>query len=267
MRLLLIVVLLAVSSTIAAYSGTFVEDFSDGNLDEWHIRISPGPPPFPATELLKFENGYLDIDTMLGKEVYLVSLELGTGNAEQWDSYTLICRIRFDFKEDPEPPVSFHIEVRSSEGPEVQRGNEIFTPDNFQAMWIQLAPKQEIRVVSFQPNKGFPVEGDAELMTSRAKFSLERLEQPVASRWIPIKIVARGKFFEFYFDDHLVARYEDGKAGPGTVRFWTSGGLPVHLDDIAITGPRIPFLGGPHSVAPEARLATTWGEIKDSPQK
>ena len=264
MRRLLMAALLAVSFTIVAYSGTFVEDFNDANLDGWHLLMAPAPPFFPIVDLLKFKDGYLVIDPVFRGQRHFVSLELRTGNAENWDSYTLTCRIRFELEKDPELPISFNLAVRSSEGPEVQRGNEFFTQDNFQAVWILLAPKPEIRVFSYHPNKGFPVEGDARSRVTRAKFSLERLARPIASRWIPIEIVAKRQFFEFYFDDHLVARYKDGKAGPGTISFWTNAAMIVHLDDITITGPRIPFLGGPHNVAPEARLATTWGELKNA---
>ena len=263
MKPLLMALLMAVSPAVVAYSGTFVEDFNDENLDGWHLLMFPAPPFFPIVDLLKFENGYLVIDPVFRGQRHSVSMELRTGNVEEWASYTFTCRIRFEFKEDLELGANFHLSVRYSEGPRVQRGNETFPQDNFQAMWIRLAPKQDIRVFSFHPNKAFPV-GNAMLSIHHAKFSLNRLEQPIADRWIPIKIVAEGKFFEFHFDNQLVARYEDGKARPGTVRFEKSGGSPVHLDDIAITGPRIPFRGGPHSVAPEAHLVTTWGEIKSS---
>ena len=265
MKCLSIALLLAISPVMAAYSGTFVEDFNDENLDGWELSMAPAPPFFPIVDLLKFENGYLVIDTVLGKRWYSVSLELRTGNAEKWDSYTLTCQIRFEFEEDPEPPLTFHLEVRRTKGPEVQKGNATQTMDNLQTMWLELAPKQEINVYSYHPNKGFPAEGgDAVLMTHRAKFSLNRLEQPISNRWIPIKIVTKKQVFEFYFDDHLVARYKDGKAGPGTVKFWINNRMLVHLDDITITGPRVPFRGGPHSVAPEAHLVTTWGDIKNS---
>lgn len=263
MKPLLMALLMAVSPAVVAYSGTFVEDFNDENLDGWHLLMAPAPPFFPIVDLLKFENGYLVIDPVFRGQRHSVSMELRTGNVEEWDSYTLTCRIRFEFKEDLELGASFHLDVRYSEGPEVQRGNETFTQDNFQELWILLAPKQEIHVFSNHPNKAFPV-GNAVLSIHRAKFSLNRLEQPIADRWIPIKIVAKGKFFEFYFDNQLVARYEHGKARPGTVRFAKHGGSPVHLDDITITGQRVPFNGGPHSVAPEAHLVTTWGEIKNS---
>ena len=70
MRLLLIAVLLAALPVLAAYSGTFLDDFSDGNLDGWHVRIAP-PPPFPDTNILKFEDGHLVIDPVFrGPEAF-----------------------------------------------------------------------------------------------------------------------------------------------------------------------------------------------------
>ena len=140
---------------------------------------------------------------------------------------------------------------------------QFLLPGNSQAVWMLLDHRQAIHVLTFRLEQP-PLGWFTDVIIHRAKFSLERLEQPIASRWIPIEIVAKRQFFEFYFDDHLVARYKDGKAGPGTISFWTNAAMIVHLDDITITGPRIPFLGGPHNVAPEARLATTWGELKNA---
>ena len=50
--------------------------------------------------------------------------------------------------------------------------------------------------------------------------------------------------FDFYLDDNLVAQYLDETAAPGTVRFETLSEMLVHLDDVAITGPRIRTLEG-----------------------
>ena len=56
-------------------------------------------------------------------------------------------------------------------------------------------------------------------------------------------------------------------AVPGTVVFLVGVGMIVYLDDVMITGPEIPNIGSPQSVYPVARLATTWGEIKNLPMK
>lgn len=259
---LLIVLFMVVLPVIVAYAGMFLEDFSDGNLDRWHIVTAPGPP-FPVTELLKIENGHLVIDTMLRGELHLVSLELKTGNPKKWDSYTLTCRIRFKSEIAPQPPSTFKIEVRHSNRWVQKNPLETVPVTNSQVMWIDNDRRQEIKVWSFEPD---PAELANDIHIPREEFQLERLERPIWDRWIPIKIVAKEEFFEFYFDDHLVAQYNHEKAGPGTVRFGSQSRVSVHLDDIVISGPRIPSIG-PRSVDPELNSVTTWGEIKNSSRR
>ena len=263
MRRLLIAALLAVSFTTVADSGTFVEDFNDGNLDGWHVRTAPLLRS-PDTTLLKFEDGHLVIDPVFRGRKHSVYLELRTGNAEKWDFYTLTCRIRL--KGVPKPGTTFYIQVRRTEVVNFQQGDAILTRGNSQSVWMLLDHRQAIHVLTFRLEQT-PLGWSRDVIIHRAKFSLERLEQPIADRWIPIKIVARGKFFEFYFDNLLVGKYEDENAGPGTVLFYTQSAMPVHLDDIVVSGPWIPNIGGAHGVAPEARLATKWGELKNSSRR
>ena len=268
MKRLLIAALLAVSPVMAAYTGTFVDDFNDGNLDGWHIQTAPGPP-FPVADLVKIEDGYLVLDPMFGGQRHSVSLELRTGNAEEWDSYTLTFRVRFTGV--PEPPANFTLDVRQSNEGKFRIGNSTFPLDNYQTMVISVHHPQEIKVISSRPDERPFDEGlNAPPLVHifRAQLRLKPLGRPIKlNRWIPIRVVANKHLFKFYFNDHLVAQYEDEKAGPGTLRFRTGGAMIVHLDDIKVWGPRIPNIGGPHRVAPEARLATTWGEMKDSSRR
>ncbi len=268
MKWLSIALLMSILPVMAAYSGTFVDDFNDGNLDGWHILIMPGPP-FPVEDVLRFEEGYLVIDPVFGGQRHSVNLELRMGNTEEWDSYTLTYRLRF--KGVPEPPAIFGFDVRRSEGDKFRIGNETFPLNNFQQMSIFVHHPQEIQVTSSRPDERPFDEGlDVPPLvdTSRAALRLKPLGRPIKlNRWIPVKVVANKHLFKFYFNGYLIAQYEDEKAGPGTVRFWTSGAMIVHLDDIKIWGPRIPNIGGPHGVAPEARLATTWGELKNSSRR
>ena len=270
MRQLLVAVLLAVSPVIVAYSGTFRDDFSDGNLEGWHTGRGPAPP-LPSPHRLKIENGYLVMDSFMAEpRPTIVSLELRPGKEkkwERWDSYTLTCRVRFTVIPQVGPPGTFYIEVRRSEGDKVQKGCcNFFTLVNFQFMGIHLRT-QRITIGTFQPHER-ALDEDVNIPMVyhiREELSREDLGRPPIelNRWIPIEIVAEKDLFEFHFDDHLVARYRDEKAGPGTVRFRTHSPMLAHLDDVSVSGPRIPNIGGPHGVAPEARLATTWGKIKD----
>ena len=254
----LMVLLMAVVPVIVAHAGVFREDFSDGNLDQWHIET----PWHPVTDFLTIDNGYL----VINPAVHII-LKLNTGNSERWDSYTLTCRIRFKSHVDPEPPSIFSIQVRYSEGGVVEVDpRRLIRLEYSQFMWIHNDRLQRVSVATIQPvepRAGFPQQMG---LVPRAEKRQEDLERPIWDRWIPIKIVAQEESFEFYFDGKLVAEYSDEKAGPGTVRFWSQSRMTVHLDDIAISGPQIPDIG-PRSVDPGLNSAATWGEIKNSPQR
>lgn len=148
---MLIVLLMAVFPGIAANSGMFLEDFSDKNLDRWHIEIAPGPP-VPVTDFLNFENGYLVIESVHRVYPHFVRLELSTPDPEKWDSYTLTCRIRFKSLFDLEPPSTFGIAVRYSEGRLIQIApNEFAHPYNCQFMRIHHDRLQRLSVSTHQP--------------------------------------------------------------------------------------------------------------------
>ena len=105
-------------------------------------------------------------------------------------------------------------------------------------------------------------------MILRETFDHDNLRRQIKlGRWLPIRIVAQENNFEFHFDGNFVTQYEDENAVPGTVGFQIDSGMVVHLDDVVITGPDIPNIGSPLSVNPEARLATTWGDMKSSVRK
>ncbi|MDE0185021.1 MAG: hypothetical protein OXP71_06135 [Candidatus Poribacteria bacterium] len=263
-----IALLLLVLPVIAAHAGVFREDFSDGNLNRWEFQIIPNPhPQLRVKDFLNIEDGYLAVNAIHRGTPSLVSLELKTGNPEKWDSYTLACRIRFKSHANLEPPSTFVIEVRYSEGRKVEKAPHQFIHlNNLQQMWIHNDLLQKLSVSTYQPIEpavGFPQQVGR---IPRAELRLEGAGKPMWDRWIPIKIVANDDLFEFYFDGQLVAEYSDVKAGPGTVRFWSQSRLAVHLDDIAITGPQIPDIG-PRNVNPDTHLTTTWGEIKNSPPR
>ena len=118
-RWFLIVLLIATLHVASAHSGTFLDDFHDRNLDGWHLSIHPPGIGLPVA----FKDGYLVIDTRIEKNELpegffkLVSLELTTGNAEDWNSYTLTCRVRFEKVVQRKRLVSyFSVGVRRSMG-------------------------------------------------------------------------------------------------------------------------------------------------------
>ena len=65
MKWLPMTLFIALSPVVAAYSGTFLDDFNDENLDGW--RIFMAPEPF-IPNLVRLEDGYLGMDTRVGKK-------------------------------------------------------------------------------------------------------------------------------------------------------------------------------------------------------
>ena len=261
MNWLLIALLIVIAPLSAAYSGTYVDDFSDGNVDDW--IVSTFPPGFP--NFIRFEDWYLVMDTIVGGNEVLedprrhAALQLSTGNAEEWDSYSLTCRIRFVDVQEVRPPESFTINVRKGKG------------------HIGLAPQQNMQI--------HPLDQFIHVTTypPDAKRNFEKLKweglirrqilvpEPFLSiqlnRWLPVEIVAEKKSFEFDLTDELVVHYVDKTAVPGTEEFATSSRMRVHLDDVTITGPNIPNSAGTSVVNLATHLTTTWGKIKNSPRR
>ncbi len=253
MKRLMTALLLAVSLVFAAYSGTFRDDFSDGDLDGWHIFGAP--EPF-VPNLVRLEDGYLVMDTRVGKNdnpaiLITLFLELGRDNAENWNFYTLKCRVRIAEVSQGYNP-TFVVSVRSGEGHfDVSTGQRMFV----------LPTRDLVSVVTFPPDAKIPPKG------VDGVIHRENFEKAIKlQRWYQIKIAAEESNFEFHFNGNRVSKYKDKTAGPGTVGFQADAGILVHLDDVVITGPDIPNTGA-HSVNPEAHLTTTWGGIKSSSRR
>ena len=242
---------------ITAYSGTFMADFNDGNLDGWDVQFSL---EFPNS--VKIKSGYLVMDATAGKQGPpalggTVAVELKTGDEQNWDSYTLTCQVRFSRELIREFP-QFNITVQRRKG-------------HFDLMAEQVLSvfplHQRLLVYTIPPDAmAGPVNGIVGAI-HRVGFGHERLlrRRIKLDQWLPIKIVVDRDYLEFHFDGRLVTQYEDKTARPGAVRFSAADGMLVHVDDVVITGPRIPNIGGPHNVDLKTHLATTWGEIKNSP--
>lgn len=223
------------------------------------------PAGFPIP--LAFKDNYLVIDTTVdegelppgGLEfARLVRLKIKLDNAETWNSYTLTCRVRF-VEVAEESSGIFSVHVRRSVGQ--------FDVVARQAMLI-LPADQHVQVDTTPPDARRDLKKGLEEKILREIFDPEHLRRPIRlGTWLPINIVAEEQYFEFHFDENLITRYEDETAVAGTVGFQVASGMVVHLDDVKITGPEIPNIGSPQSVNPEARLATTWGEIKNLSRK
>ncbi len=254
MKWLPIALLIAIVPASVAHSGTFLDDFHDRNLDGWHVMYPLG---FPIP--IAFKDNYLVIDTTVeegelpvGLEfTKFLGLELRLDNSEDWISYTLICRVRI-VEVSEESPGSFSVRVRRSLG-------HFDMPAEQEMLIIPVGQRVQVHTIPPDAKPDHGLEG----MILRQILPEKQLRRPIKlGRWLPVKIVVEKSNFEFHFDDNFITQYEDENAVPGTVGFQIGSGMVVHLDDVVITGPEIPNIGSPLSVNPEARLATTWGEIK-----
>lgn len=205
---------------------------------------------------VRVKNGLLVMDAAPANALHIrranVHMEVRTGDWENWDSYTLTCRIRFD--EFPRQKTGeFYVWDRRGEG--------CCGVVTVRYMLIDPAA-QRVQVYTIPPNAEDEPAG-IKGRIHRETLERQHLRRPIElNQWIPIEIVAEKNFFEYHYDGNLVTRYEDETAVPGTVSFLTLSGLVVHLDDVTITG-----VGVPHSVNHETNIATTWGDIKNSSRR
>lgn len=244
-----IAVLIILSPAFAVYSGTFVENFSDRELDGWLVRGFPNPV-FP--DRVRVKDDYLVMDAAPADPLHFLRanarMEVSTGDWKNWDSYTLTCQIRFD-EFAPRKSGEFHVLVRKGEG----RFGVVAVH------YMLIEPEdQRIHVYTIPPDAEAKL-GQVKGRIHRHTLERQQLRRPIKrNKWVSIEIVAEKSFFEFHYDGILVTRYEDKTAQPGTVGFWTYSGLVVHLDDVIISGE-----GVSRSVNHDAHLATTWGEVKN----
>lgn len=244
MRSLWSVFLIFLSPVVIVYSGTFVDDFSDGDLHGWHVRVDPPESPIPV----ELKNGRLVMDARIDNpnSLKFLSLELRTGNSESWDSYILTCQVKF-LEVSQENVPSFSVSVRRGVG----RAEQVM---------LIFPEEQRVEVSTIPPDAKWDRDKGLEGALDRGLLRLEQLLK--VNRWHYIEIVAEKNNFEFFFNDNLVSQYEDDAAVPGTVMFLVESSMLVHLDDVVIVGPEIPNIGGPQNVNLEMRLATTWAKIK-----
>lgn len=248
MNWLRIALLIAIAPLSVAHSGTFLDDFSDGNLDGWDVQFS-----LEFTDSVRIENRYLVMDTTAGKRARTVAAEIEIDDEQNWESYTLTCRVRFSSELIWENP-QFSITVQGRKG----------KFDLMTGQVLSILPIDQRLLVYTIPPDVKPDQDNIINTIRRVDIGLDRLRRRIKlDQWLLIKIVVDRDYLEFHFNDRLVTEYEDETARPGTVRFSAFQGMLVHVDDVFITGPDIPNFGGPHSVNRKTRLAKTWGEIKN----
>ena len=233
----------------AAYSGTFYDSFDDGNADGWEVT---GPPNYGYPP--RFDNGYLVMDTMINgyANAKEVRITLRAGDAQNWDSYILRCKVRFSGESHGRTAPDLTVLVRLGQGEEISAYQTMVIVPKIQLIYVRTTP----------PHAVFADNARVIGIIKRGEIDGDRLRRHVKlDHWYSIKIVAERNRFEFFFDDNLVTKYIDNTAVPGTVMFKAFFGMVVHLDDVTITGPGVPDINAsPASLG--TSLTTTWGAIK-----
>ena len=142
----------------------------------------------------------------------VVSLEFRTGNAEDWNSYTLTCQIRFA-QEPQEEGGIFSIGVRLGKGHfDVPAEQQMLILPVHQHIQVDTIPPD---AQQHDPEKG--IKGDDPPSKPSA---LNISDDPIIlDRWLLIKIVAGGELFRVSFRRQFRNQYEDETAVPGTVSF------------------------------------------------
>jgi hypothetical protein len=219
-----VILFLALLPAVSAQAGTWIEDFEDGNLDGWTVRMPGGE--------WKIENGQLSASSRGASAIFMESSE--------WKDYTVeasVCLVEKLGGNDMEMELGLHADpaVVSGYGFVLQ-----FSGGKYAADEVHI-----YRVTGpFQVSK---------LIAKRHELS--------ENTWYRMKCSIAGNHLTFYIDDELVAEVDAAHFASGTVAISVMG-IHMLIDDIVITGDDIPDRGSFRVVEPRGKLVTAWASIK-----
>ena len=244
MRFTHIVTLLCFLS-VSASAGTFIETFSDDDLEEWkelvHLNKAPG----------SWE--------VINNELHAVSREtfrrlLITGD-NTWENYT----IEFDVK-----PLTKH------------GVGTIVIAARVSGTWaVSCNIDDRVELIDGKPMPGTRISCDYGDWHGVEFISLHSAAHPLLrlKKWAHLKLSVQGDVLTFWVDEKqimeptkllklVVDQVFDGFPDflTGGVGFGLSNYTAV-FDNITVTGDTIPDSGG-FAVTPGSKLATTWGNLK-----
>ena len=222
------------SLAFPAVAGTFMDTFDDEKLDDWRELVlfgvdAPGTWEIISGELQAISEGGITNLLTIGEET--------------WEDYD----IEFDVKP---------LERRGPGG--------VAVAARIKGTWGVVCE------VGDQDNPGNPnaqcfggdLHGRQFLLYGQKPHPLLELQE-----WTTIKLSIHGKHLTFWIDGkqvldpitleplHGFPEFPTGRIGLGLANY------TARFDNLKITGPRIPNKGG-LSVTPQAKLAMTWGNLK-----
>jgi hypothetical protein len=212
---------------LPVWSGTFRDDFEDGDLDGWQ-QIWPNPE---KGIVWKVVDGELECVRMSQWSAGLV-----TGDST-WTDYT----IEVDAKLlQYHGPGDFDLVARAGSNDD---GYAFLVGD-----WVG---QPSVYVQKF-PELGMEV-----------TMPFDELEMNV---WHHLKLEVGGRDFTFWINNKWIVEYQDNTYKSGMVGFGVANNT-IRFDNVVITGPDVPNVTPPtwgvkRAINPKNMLAVTWGGIK-----
>ena len=210
--------------TTPVWAGTLRDDFDDGDMDEWDLTEASGIWEVKDGEFVMTPRSFPSL-FYIGKTT--------------WENYTVRVKAR----------IVKHQSTGWLEGPHV--------------LVRRQALPGHTNVFGFG-NRGGGKIAFAFYAIGRDQAPMRFVSDPFEwelDTWYDLKVTAEGEQFWFYVDNRLMIHYTDDTYPKGKVGIGSSfNGITVHFDDFSVTGDDVPDLN--LDVAPEEKLATTWGQVK-----
>ncbi len=216
----------------SVWAGTLRDNFDDGNLDGWRKAGDQSAQwSVKDGELVSVAKNICDwsSDLMIGDDTWKDYEFEAQFKIEQ--TFPTACR-----------PASLGVGIRYDDT------NGDF---NGATVWVATAKNQ----VAWQwAGYELYVEGNLKFFAPGKKVTGLR-------KWYTMRILAEGERFAMFIDDEQIVDFQADIPEKGAASVFAAN-AEVHFDNIVISGDEIPNTN--MGVEPEAKLATTWGEIKDS---
>ena len=244
---ILIIVTISFLSPLSVFAGTFLDTFEDGNLDGWQELV-----PWDR------EPGVWEIvDGGLHGAVHDGYTRLFTTGDDTWTDYTVEFDVR-PLKKHGRPTISIVARVMEK--------------------WFMRCRITDPVVVL---HNGANVPGRGWVLCSAGNLEREKADllffkrHPLLklNRWVHFKLSVEGNIFTFWINGELVMeptelRIVRNREGFEDFPDFQTGGAGIGLsnytarfDNFTVTGDSIPDSGA-FAVTPQAKLATTWGNLK-----
>ncbi len=222
----IIFVSLAMCLVLPTFAGTWRDDFEDNDTHEWKI--------FNLDR--QVEKWWINDNEAVG-EIFLAGFwSLWITGDLKWESYSVSCRAKLVQKRNEPPAIGLTLHDRGH-------------ADSRYVFYIDYVRGSAVIEKSIQGGGNVIRQFAAEIDT-----------------WYELTAtVHEDGMLEFQIDDTVLTTFDPNPLPGGQAGFVVTNGR-ARFDDVEITGDNIPNGGPgrrrPHAVAPQDKLATTWGNLK-----